>query len=143
VRNGKFNLRTKYVIVVVLLALLAACGKKTDLIAYDDSAPEPVLVDVSSSSDTQTFHLKLDVSGGSHLLLYQVDRAEVDPGCQCIAGWLRYYESSLSAQRTGLQHHFKLQRADITYAFRVRVVDSLGRKTAWSKIMQTKVVSPP
>ena len=136
-------MRIKYVLLVVLLALLAGCGKKTDLIAYDDSAPEPVLVAVSSSSDTQTFHLKLDVSGGSDLVLYQVDRAEVDPSCQCIAGWLRYYESSLSAQRLGLQHHFKLQRADIKYAFRVRVVDSLGRKTAWSKTMQTKAISTP
>jgi hypothetical protein len=82
--------------------------------------------------------LNVGIEGGSGAVFYQVDRAEVDPSCNCIANWLRYYESSPSSQRTHLQHHFKLLRADVVYAFRVRAVDSLGRKTAWSKVMKVE-----
>jgi len=127
----------------IALLALGACGKKTGLIVYDDSTPEPVLTGVSSSSDVEMFHLTLSVQGGSDLILYQVDRAEVDPSCQCISQWLRYYESSPSAKRTNLQHHFKLQRADVAYAYRVRAVDSIGRTTAWSKPMKTKGATTP
>jgi len=125
-------------LLVIALLLLGACGKKTSLIVYDDSAPEPELGQVSAQTSNQKFHLNLTIQGGSGAVLYQVDRAEVDPSCQCIAGWLRYYESSPSMQRNHLQHHFKLQKTDVTYAFRVRAVDNLGRKTAWSKVMKSK-----
>lgn len=105
---------------------------------YDDSISEPQLTQVSSSVDTNTFHLNLGIEDGSGAVFYQVDRAEIDPSCNCIANWLRYFESSPSSQRSNLQHHFKLQRADVAYAFRVRAVDSLGRKTAWSKVMKVE-----
>ena len=116
---------------------LGACGKKTGLIVYDDSAPEPELTQVSFQTSATTFDLFLSIQGGSGAVLYEVDRAEVDPSCNCIADWLRYYESSASAQRTGLEHHFKLRWQGVVYAFRVRAVDSIGRKTAWSKVMKT------
>ena len=136
-QNGKFDLQIKYVI-VVLLVLLASCGKKTGLIVYDDSAPEPELTQVSFQTSATTFDLFLSIQGGSGAVWYEVDRAEIDPSCNCIAGWLRYYESSPSAQRSGLEHHFKLRMQGMVYAFRVRAVDSIGRKTAWSKVMKTE-----
>ncbi len=123
--------------------LLGACGKKTGLIVYDDSTPEPELTQVSFQTSATTFDLILSIQGGSGAVLYEVDRAEVDPSCNCIADWLRYYESSASAQRVGLEHHFKLSRKGIVYAFRVRAVDSIGRKTTWSKVMKTQEISSP
>jgi hypothetical protein len=125
-------------LLVIVLLLLGACGKKTGLVVYDDSAPEPKLTRVFSSADAQSFHLNVDIEGGSGAVLYQVDRAEVDPSCHCIAQWLRYYESTPSMQHKGLAHHFKIRKQGITYAFRVRAVDSLGRKTAWSKVMKAE-----
>ncbi len=120
--------------------LLGACGKKTDLVVYDDSAPEPELTQVSFQASATTFDILLSIQGGSGAVRYEVDRAEVDPSCNCISGWLRYYESSPSMRRSGLAHHFQLRKPDVVYAFRVRAVDSLGRKTAWSKVMKTSSV---
>ncbi len=123
---------------LLFMLLLANCGLKTNLIVYDDSAPEPELVKVSSLVDGDMLSLNLDMQGGVGAVLYQIDRAEVVPDCQCINKWLRFYESSASTQRSGLKRHIKLRQSEITYAFRVRAVDSLGRKSAWSKVFKAR-----
>ena len=125
-------------LLLIALLLFGACGKKTALIVYDDSAPEPVLESVASSVSANVLSLSLDMSGGGGAVSYQIDRAEVDPSCQCINNWLRFYESSASSQRSGLKRRVKLSYPDKIYAFRVRVVDSLGRKSAWSKVIKAK-----
>ena len=121
------------------IVLLGACGKKTGLIVYDDSTPEPTIAALSSEVSGQMLQLQLDIAGGSGAVVYQIDRAKIDPNCQCINNWLRYYESSPSTQRTGLQRNIKIRQPEIAYAFRVRVMDSIGRKSAWSKVIKVNV----
>jgi len=118
--------------------LFTSCGLKTDLVVYDDSAAEPQLASVSYQVVGQVLQLQLNIVGGSGMVLYQIDRTEVEPGCQCIGNWLRYYESSLSTQRMDLKRNIKLRHPEKTYAFRVRVKDELGRKSAWSKVFKVK-----
>jgi len=118
--------------------LLSSCGLKTDLVVYDDSAAEPQLARVSYQVVGSVLQLQLNIVGGSGMVLYQIDRAEVEPNCQCIGNWLRYYESSLSTQRMDLKRNIKLRNPQKTYAFRVRVKDELGRKSAWSKVFKVK-----
>lgn len=103
---------------------------------YDDSALLPKISRVSHQILADRLLINLDVEGGNSEVLYQIDRSEIDPSCQCFTQWLRYYESSPSQQRLGLKRNIKL-RTDMAYAYRLRVVDNLGRKSAWSKVITT------
>ena len=135
--NGKNSLRLN-VLIAVLLAL-AGCGLKTNLVVYDDSAPMPQMVNLSHQMHGDMLDLQLDIVGGSGTVFYQIDRAEVEPDCQCIGHWLRYYESSASTQRKGLVRHIKLRKSNVTYAFRLRVKDNLGRVSGWSQTLKVNV----
>ncbi|MDQ7004547.1 MAG: hypothetical protein Q9N67_06390 [Ghiorsea sp.] len=123
---------------LALIFLLAGCGLKTGLIVYDDLSPEPQLASISHQVIGNAVQIQLSIIGGSDTVVYQIDRAKVDPDCKCVNDWLRYYESSPSTQRHDLKRNIKLQHVDETYAFRVRVMDSLGRKSDWSKVFQVK-----
>jgi len=123
---------------LLFLFMISSCGLKTDLVVYDDSAPEPQLSSISYQVAGNVLQLELNVVGGSGAVLYQVDRAEVEPDCQCVGHWLRYYVSSPSLQRNALKRNVKLRHPDKIYAFRVRVKDELGRSSAWSKVIKVK-----
>jgi len=118
--------------------LLFGCGKKTSLIVFDDTQPKPELINLSSQISEQMLQLKLGVTGGNGAVSYQIDRAEIDAGCQCMHQWFRYYESSPSSKRVGLERNIKIRHSDIAYAFRVRVMDSLARSSDWSKVIRLK-----
>jgi len=127
-------LRLKLLFFVCLVLL--GCGKKTSLIVYDDTLPAPEISNLSSQISEKILSLQLDIVGGSGEVNYQIDRAEIDASCQCIHQWFRYYASSPSLERSGLQRHIKIHHSDISYAFRVRVEDSLARRSDWSKVMR-------
>jgi hypothetical protein len=118
--------------VLMSLALMqTACGLKTGLVVYDDSAPLPELVSVSHTLSEHQLSLNIDMQGGSGAVAYQIDRAVIENNCKCIGNWLRYYESSASVKRKGLIRNIK-RYAHTSYAFRLRAIDQLGRKSAWS-----------
>ena len=125
-------------LILLLFLLPAGCGLKTDLVLYDD-APKPKIAALSATVNHAALHLKLDITGGSGAVFYQVDRAEIEPDCQCINHWMRYYESSPSMQRVGLQRNINIRRKGVAYAFRVRAKDSLGRTGPWSKVIKVQV----
>lgn len=120
------------------MLLLSACGLKTGLVVHDDTVPLPELVSLSHQETGEKLLLTLDIKGGNGEVFYQIDRAVIDPGCKYIADWLRYYESSPSQQRSGLQRTIKL-RPDIAHAFRVRAADVMGHKSDWSPVIRTGV----
>ena len=122
-----------------MLLVLAGCGLKTNLVVYDDSAPMPQIANLSYQVHDDKLDLQLDITGGSGTVFYQIDRTEVEPNCQCIGNWLRYYESSASTQRKGLVRHIKLRKSNVVYAFRLRVKDQLGRVSGWSQILKVSV----
>jgi len=126
------------------MLLFAGCGQKTSLIVYDDSAPLPEISRLAHNiSDDGTLSLRLDILGGSGAVAYQIDRAVIDPDCKCIGHWLRYYESSPSQQRLGLERHIKTN-TNTAYAFRLRIEDSLSRRSEWSKVIKVlKNISAP
>ncbi len=121
----------------LLACALSACGLKTDLVVYDD-VPMPTITHVSHQVRGDVLQLRVDIQGGSGAVSYQIDRAQVQPDCQCVSGWFRYYASSPSNRRQGLAHNIRLRHKDKVYAFRVRAKDSLGRVSAWSKILKVK-----
>ena len=119
-----------------MLLILAGCGLKTGLVVYDDSAPMPQIANLSYQVHGDKLDLQLDIAGGSGTVFYQIDRTELEPNCQCIGNWLRYYESSANTQRQGLVRHIKLRKSNVVYAFRLRVKDNLGRVSGWSQILK-------
>jgi len=121
--------------------LLFGCGQKTGLVVYDDSVPLPTIGKLSIEQiqigKDDVMHFTLDITGGSGAVAYQIDQGDVDSSCECITNWLRYYESSPSIHRSGLTRNIKLRNTNLSHAFRVRVVDSLGRKSVWSKVFRS------
>lgn len=122
-------------LVILSLLLFTGCGLKTGLVVYDDSAPLPELTALSYQQEADYLTFQLDILGGGGVVFYQIDRGKVDPDCQCISDWLRFYESSPSQQRIGLKRQIKM-RSNALYAYRLRAVDSLGRQSAWSKVVR-------
>ncbi|MDX8384357.1 MAG: hypothetical protein R8M45_09765 [Ghiorsea sp.] len=120
---------------LALILLVTGCGLKTDVVAYDD-APMPSISQLAHQQRDMEISFELDIQGGSGAVVYQIDRAVIEADCKCIGGWLRYYESSPSNKRLGLQRHIKL-RPQKHYAFRLRAMDSLGRKSVWGNIIRT------
>ncbi|MDX8388338.1 MAG: hypothetical protein R8M46_07385 [Ghiorsea sp.] len=108
---------------------------KTGLVVYDDSAPLPVLTSLTHTLNDKQLSITVNIQGGSGSVAYQIDRALIEPECKCIGNWLRYYESSASMNRQSLTRHFK-RYAHRSHAYRVRVIDQLGRVTGWSKIIK-------
>ena len=128
-------MRIKVVVALAVLLFFSGCGLKTSLVVYDDSAPLPEISRLAHEISDGKLSLVIDIQGGGGAVAYQVDRAVIEPDCQCIGHWLRYYESSPSQQREGLERHIKT-RADSSYAFRVRAEDSLNRRSGWSKVIK-------
>ncbi len=122
------------------MLLLTGCGLKTGLVVYDDSAPMPELSHLNYQLTKENITLSLTIQGGSGAVLYQIDRAVIEQDCKCVGNWLRYYESSPTTTGQLLQRSMKLH-PELFYAFRVRVMDSLGRKSGWSRTIRTD--APP
>ncbi len=103
---------------------------------YDDAIAPPSMHQLTYQQSEKKMLFSFDIQDGSGAVIYHIDRAEIKADCKCIGHWLRYYVSSASVQRLALKRYATL-RPDKKYAFRLRVKDSLGRVSAWSKVIKT------
>jgi len=133
-------MRNLLLIITVTLLVLTGCGRK--------EPPQPVMSDAMPTL-TQVNHvvsgnvvnIEVEISGGSHGIGFQIDRAEIDPYCNCPGFWRRYQEQTPRAENFGkpLSQVINLKDPNKEFAFRVRAIDALGRFSDWSKIIRVRV----
>lgn len=130
--------------IVLILAMattliLTGCGRKEAPQVVVDTAP-PEVVELQSVVSGNSLRLDFRLTGGQGGVGYQIDRAEIDPHCDCPSFWRRYFEAYPNAEmRKAAQYKMiNLKGGDMEYAFRIRAVDSLGRLSPWSKVIRAK-----
>lgn len=123
----------------VSLLLITGCGRK--------ELPQPVLssgaptieslqIEVTESST----ELKFKLTGGEEGVGFHIDRAEIDPFCNCPAFWNRFYDEYPLASNSGREFS-KLLRNEMgkhRYVYRIRAVDGSGRLAPWSEVIWPK-----
>ena len=133
----------KHAIVLVAavgLLALAGCGRKEPPVPMSSSAP-PSIVSMTHDVHVNTLELELVLTGGGEGGVgYQIDRAPIDPYCNCPGFWRRYREVPAQPALVGVNTKvlIDLRGGTIAYAFRIRAVDSLGRLGPWSEIIRAR-----
>jgi len=131
----------KFLLLFVITAfLLAGCGRKEPPQPMAESAP-PVLISVEHIIAGNSLQLDIKMSGGANGIGYQIDRAEIDPHCNCPGIWRRHHEELPQAKnfkRPSISQLVNLKSSKIEYVFRVRAVDSLGRFSEWSRTIRAR-----
>ena len=133
-------MRNLLLIITVTLLVLTGCGRKEPPQPIVNDAP-PSITEISHSISGNTLKIELKLAGGSYGIGIQVDRAEIDPHCNCPGFWRRYVESSPRAKNyeaPSLTKFINLRGGDLEYAFRIRAVDALGRFGEWSKTIRAR-----
>jgi len=131
--------KTLFILAVALLTL-TGCGRKEPPQPIVSDAP-PSITAISHSVSGNTLKIDLQVAGGSYGIGIQIDRAEVDPHCNCPKFWRRFSEIAPKAKyydAPELSKFINLRGGELEYAFRVRAIDSLGRFSPWSKVIRAR-----
>jgi len=128
-----------------LIALLAlgGCGKKE--FPQPDTSEPLRITNLQSTVNVSVLQMSFTILGGFGNVGYQVDRAEVDPVCDCLTQWQRFYEQPTLPNQKGrsLSRGFKLLSPERTFAFRIRAVDTAGNLSPWSAPMRARAVAHP
>jgi len=123
-----------------LSLLLTACGRKEmPQVVASDGPPEIAQLNVESTFKVVRMNLRL--KGGHSGIGYQIDRAELDPYCNCPDRWQRYFEqqpSPLNADKE-IVKVFRTEQGDHQFLYRLRAIDGEGRLGTWSKVIHTEV----
>ena len=132
----------KFLFVLAISALcLNACGKKEAPQPLGQEAV-PTIVSMEHAVVGNTLKLEMQLTGGSHGLGYQIDRAEIDPYCNCPSFWRRFNElapSPKNLEKGSFSKLVVLKDPNMEYAFRVRAIDSIGRFSEWSKTIRAQI----
>jgi len=130
-----------FLIVLAIAALsLTSCGRKEPPQPVVSDSP-PQITEIKHSVSGNSLRIDLKLAGGSYGIGFQVDRAEIDPHCDCPSFWRRYTEAAPKAKNyelPGLSKLINLRGGDMEYAFRVRAIDALGRFSEWSKTIRAR-----
>ncbi len=126
-------MRKTLILFMMTGVLLGACGRK-EMPQVDTGKPphiEALKHDMAGNSLRLTFALL----GGSGPVGYQIDRAEIDPHCNCPAFWQRFLDQPAIRGQKGkvLSRTLNLRTYKRAFAFRIRAVDSFGNIGVWSK----------
>jgi len=130
----------KSLLILAMLAITATgCGRKEAPQPVVNEAP-PAIAEISHELNGNGLQIKMKLTGGSHGIGYQIDRAEIDPYCKCPGFWRRYYEELPDPRNFNKPHLSQLiiLKTDREYAFRIRAIDALGRFSEWSKIIRVR-----
>ena len=131
----------KVLLIIAVTALLfSGCGRKEPPQPIVNDAPPSVTI-ISHSVSGNTLKVDMKLAGGSYGIGIQIDRAEIDPHCNCPGFWRRYVESSPKAKnydKPSLSKFINLRGGELEYAFRIRAIDALGRFSEWSKTIRAR-----
>jgi len=131
-------MRNTLLLLMMTGVLLGACGRK-EMPQVDTGKPphiEALKHDMAGNSLRLTFAL----IGGTGPVGYQIDRAEIDPHCNCPAFWQRFLEQrAIRGQKEKvLSRTINLRTYKRAFAFRIRAVDFAGNIGAWSKPIRVR-----
>jgi len=131
-------MRKTLILFMMTGVLLGACGRK-EMPQIDTGKPphiEALKHDMAGNSLRLTFAL----IGGTGPVGYQIDRAEIDPHCNCPAFWQRFLNQSAIRGQKGkvLSRTINLRTYKRGFAFRIRAVDFFGNIGAWSKPIRVR-----
>lgn len=132
--------RRNSVAIIIILLALTGCGRKEPPVPMAETAPPRI---VSIKHDIHLNVLEVDMlldSGDPNGVGYQIDRAPIDPYCNCVGFWRRYRSEQPRASWLGakVKVMLNLGGGTYTYAFRIRAVDALGRLGSWSKVIRAR-----
>ncbi len=133
-------MRKVLLILAVSALLFSGCGRKEPPQPIVNDAP-PSITEISHSISGNTLQVDLKLAGGSYGIGIQIDRAEIDPHCDCPGFWRRYAESSPKAKnfdKPVLTKFINLRGGELEYAFRIRAIDVLGRFGEWSETIRAR-----
>lgn len=126
------------VILMLCLGLaVAACGRKEAPRIVDTHEP-PHLTSLQHSVERNSLVLTFVMQGGAGGLGYQIDRAELDPHCNCPSMWRRFLEQPALPRQVGatMTRNINIHTPDHVYFFRIRAVDAMGNLGKWSKTIR-------
>ncbi|MDX8392889.1 MAG: hypothetical protein R8K53_10060 [Mariprofundaceae bacterium] len=123
---------------VITLIALGGCGRKE--IPQPDSSEPPRLVNLQYEKAVSVLQLKFSILGGVGAVGYQIDRAEIDPVCDCPTIWRRHFEQLPIPRLKGekLIRNLKLLTHKREFLFRIRAVDSMNNLAPWSVPMRAR-----
>lgn len=134
------NVAKSFLIFSLAAILLFGCGRKEAPQPLANDAP-PTIKAISHELAGNSLKINLQLSGGSQGIGYQIDRAEIDPYCNCPGFWRRFLEETPSAEnfdKPVMSELIPLKTPNVEYAFRVRAFDALGRLGEWSQVIRVK-----
>ncbi|MDQ6959064.1 MAG: hypothetical protein Q9M24_08150 [Mariprofundaceae bacterium] len=131
-------MRKTLILFMITGILLSACGRK-EMPQVDTGKPphiEALKHDMAGNSLRLTFALL----GGTGPVGYHIDRAEIDPHCNCPAFWQRFFNQPAIRGQKGkvLSRTINLQTYKRAFSFRIRAVDSAGNLGVWSKPIRVR-----
>lgn len=118
---------------------VTACGRKEPPRIVNTGEP-PQLTSFTHRVSGNVLNLSFTLQGGKGGLGYQVDRAEIDPTCNCPSEWRRYLDQPALARQTGvnMSRNINLRTHKHIYLFRIRAVDAMGNLGEWSRPIRAR-----
>ena len=128
-------------VVLVLALALSGCGRKEAPQAVMEGA-KPALTDLRHEVNGNILELYFSLQGSPEGVGYQIDRAEIDPYCDCPGMWRRYLAQEPMPKQVDKPHtrFINLKTTKRTFAFRIRAVDAAGNLGPWSPIIRARGV---
>jgi predicted small lipoprotein YifL len=129
----------RWIVMLCLGLAVAACGRKEPPRVVDTHQP-PHLTSLEHSVEANSLVLSFVMQGGGGGLGYQIDRAELDPHCNCPSMWRRFLEQPALPRQVGvtMTRNINIHAPGHVYFFRIRAVDSLGNLGEWSKTIRAE-----
>ena len=122
----------KFLCLCVLVLVVTGCGRKEAPQAIVDAGP-PEMVSLKVIDADPSKKLVIQLAGGEGGVGYQMERAEIDPYCNCPSMWLRYHEEPAQPLNNSrlLEKMIRLEVGGHDYVYRLRAVDATGRLGVW------------
>jgi len=129
----------KSVIALLMVGVtMSACGRKE--MPQPDTGKPPHIEALKHDMAGNSLRLTFALIGGTGPVGYQIDRAEIDPHCNCPGFWRRFFEQPAIRGQKGkvLTHTLNLRSFRHDYLFRIRAADSVGNLGAWSRPIRAR-----
>ncbi|MDQ6959588.1 MAG: hypothetical protein Q9M27_01055 [Mariprofundaceae bacterium] len=131
-------MRKTLILFMMTGVFLAACGRKE--MPQVDTGKPPHIEALKHDMAGNSLRLTFAILGGAGPVGYQIDRAEIDPHCNCPGFWQRFFEQPAIRGQKGkvLSHTLNLRTYKRAFAFRIRAVDFFGNLGAWSNAIRVR-----
>jgi len=119
-------------VLLMITGVLIGCGRKEMPIV--DTRKPPHIEGLKHEMAGNSLRVSFAILEGAGPVGYQIDRAEIDPHCNCPKFWQRFYEQPVLRNQKGkvLAHTLNLRNYKRAFVFRIRAVDMFGNLGAWS-----------